>query len=245
MRLFDNRICRLTFTHSSCSDVWKLYFDQMKKFFDVDLDHFVAIDKVSAELPTNVSQLIYDEQLPYPSRLLHCLMALDGYDYIFFDHEDMFLYASPDFSELEKYYKQMLSGRFDHIRLIKGGDCKYEQSLDVQSLYKLDISSKWIFSIQPSFWKVSVLKSILLANQNVNIWELEVKSQKVVKKMNLNCAFSYRSGVRRGMYHFDNDIYPYVATAIGKGKWNLGEYSKELLPLLKRFNIDPESRGWF
>lgn len=86
---------------------------------------------------------------------------------------------------------------------------------------------------------------VLKANLKVNIWELEVNSQKVVKKMGLKAAFSYRSGKRRGLHHFDNDVYPYVATAIGKGKWNLGEYGVELEPLLEQYQIDPTRRGWF
>ncbi len=69
---------------------------------------------------------------------------------------------------------------------------------------------------------------ILRANPNNNIWELEVNSQRVVRKMDLRAAFSYRSGKRRGLHHFDNDIYPYVATAIGKGKWNLGSMDLSL-----------------
>ena len=63
--------------------------------------------------------------------------------------------------------------------------------------------------------------------------------------MGLKFAFSYRSGLRRGLHHFDNNVYPYVATAIGKGKWNLGEYSDELKPLLSQEFIDPSVRGWF
>ena len=47
------------------------------------------------------------------------------------------------------------------------------------------------------------------------------------------------------MYHFDNEVYPYIATAIGKGKWNLGEYGYELEPLLQKLNINPSLRGWF
>jgi hypothetical protein len=79
----------------------------------------------------------------------------------------------------------------------------------------------------------------------VNIWDLEVKSQKIVKSLKLNAAFSYRNGKKRGMYHFDNEVYPYIATAIGKGKWNLGEYGYELEPLLQKLNINPSLRGWF
>ena len=244
-KLFDNRICHLTFSHTDCTDVWKLYFPQMHTHFSVGMEHFLAVNKLHPNLPEAVKPLLYREMQPYPLRLLTCLEALDGYDFVFFDHEDMFLYASPDYQKLAKYYELMKSGQFDYIRLIKGGDCRYEPVLACPTIYSLSPKSKWIFSIQPSFWRRTILMDVLKANLKVNIWELEVKSQKVVKKMGLKAAFSYRSGKRRGLHHFDNDVYPYVATAIGKGKWNLGEYGAELEPMLEKYQIDPTVRGWF
>jgi len=43
--------------------------------------------------------------------------------------------------------------------------------------------------------------------------------------------------------HWDSSIYPYVATAIVKGKWNTSQYSKELNILFKDYDIDPSVRG--
>jgi hypothetical protein len=245
MKIFDNNICHITFTHSDCSDIWPLYFTQMKKYFSVDIEHFVCTESYKNNLPSGKKSLIYNEALTYPERLLSCLEQIPEYEFIFFDHEDMFLYAEPNFSELQLYYGLMKNHQLEYIRLIKGGDYKSNVSSSTDSLQNLELKSKWIFSIQPSFWKVSVLKEILLANLNCNIWELEVKSQKVVKKMKIKAAFSHKSGTRRGLHHFDNNVYPYIATAIGKGKWNLSEYSKELGQILSEHNINPDSRGWF
>lgn len=245
MNIFDNHICHVTFTHSDCCDIWPLYFSQMERHFSVGIEHFVCTESLENALPNGKINLVYDEALTYPARLLSCLERISGYEFIFFDHEDMFLYADPDFSELQLYYRLMKEHQLDHIRLIKGGDCKSTLSPFSDSLHHLKLRSKWIFSIQPSFWRVSVLKEILRANLNCNIWELEVKSQRVVKNMKIKAAFSHKSGNRRGLHHFDNSVYPYVATAIGKGKWNLSEYSKELGQILSEHNIDPDDRGWF
>ena len=83
-----------------------------------------------------------------------------------------------------------------------------------------------------------------MANAKANIWELEVKSQKAVKKLKLKAGFSYRKGAKRGVHHYDNDVYPYIATAIVKGKWNLREYQDELGTLLRQFDINPNARGF-
>lgn len=50
---------------------------------------------------------------------------------------------------------------------------------------------------------------------------------------------------KRGLYHWDSFCFPYIATAIVKGKWNFLEYSKELSILLEKYNINKNIRGVF
>ena len=244
-KALDGGICHLTYTHSDCEDIWPIYFSQMEKYFDSGMKHFVGIDRPSESLPKNTQAIIYDDALTYPQRLFNCLDSLDSYDYIFFDHEDMFLYATPDFNEMGKYYNCLKKGKFDYIRMIKGGDSKYKNVDNISTLFELDLRSNWIFSIQPSFWNRRKLMDVLGSNMKSNIWDLEVKSQSVVKKMKLKAAFSQREGIKRGLHHYDNDVYPYVATAIVKGKWNISEYLKELKPMLESYGIDINKRGYF
>jgi hypothetical protein len=42
---------------------------------------------------------------------------------------------------------------------------------------------------------------------------------------------------------YDSLVFPYVATAINKGKWNLNEYHPELNPMFEEYNINPFERG--
>jgi hypothetical protein len=49
--------------------------------------------------------------------------------------------------------------------------------------------------------------------------------------------------IKRGVYHCDSIVFPYIATAINKGKWNTSEYKKELDILFKEYNINPNMRG--
>ena len=44
--------------------------------------------------------------------------------------------------------------------------------------------------------------------------------------------------------HFDSFVWPYIATAIVKGKWNITQYSKELDLILNESNIDIEKRSY-
>jgi hypothetical protein len=45
------------------------------------------------------------------------------------------------------------------------------------------------------------------------------------------------------MYHWDSGIYPYIATAIVKGKWDYECYSSELEDILSKYGINPDIRG--
>ena len=49
--------------------------------------------------------------------------------------------------------------------------------------------------------------------------------------------------VKRGVYHCDSIIFPYISTAIVKGKWNESEYKNELNSVFTEFNINKTIRG--
>ena len=44
---------------------------------------------------------------------------------------------------------------------------------------------------------------------------------------------------KRGKYHYDSSVFPYICTAVIKGKWNYNEYKKELFEIFykKKFNF--------
>lgn len=240
----DSKICHVTFSHTDCKDIWPAYFGETRRYFKNNMKHFLCINKLSEEIPKDVTPLIYDDSKPYPQRLLSCLEQLKEFDFIFFDHEDMFLYQEPNFEVLKLYYEVMKAGALDHIRLIKGGRNFSWPMKGAPHLHKMLLFSPWIFSIQPSFWRKDFYMQVLRGNLDCNIWELEVRSQKVVKKLKIRAAYSHSDGKKRGMYHYDNDIYPFIATAIGKGKWNFSEYSEELGTVFSRYGIDKNIRGY-
>jgi len=241
--LFNENICHLTYTHSSYSDLWPIYFAQMKKYFSVGMDHHVAVENSDVLLPKEVTPVVYKDSDAYSERLISVLEKLEGYELVFFDHEDMFLYAEPDYLELTKYFYYLHSGSLDYIRLIKGGNCEFQTLAECRSLHEFDMQSEWIFSIQPSFWRRTSLIELITLCPKSSIWELEVRGQDIIRRIRARCAFSHRSGIKRGLFHFDNDVYPYIATSIVKGKWNLSEYSQELSTLLNKYRIDPTIRG--
>ena len=101
---------------------------------------------------------------------------------IILDHEDMILYDKANLDEINKALNLIEKKNLDSIRFIKNINAKYNK-IENSNVEIIDKKSEWIFSIQPSIWRRDSLISVLKRNLNVNIWQLEYKSQKVVRKL--------------------------------------------------------------
>ena len=239
----------ITHTHTDCYDVCQIYNGQMPQFLWGDSfwdNHYYLIDKKRLENKEkyNLSGNFfhYDDEISYPRRLLNILVNIDS-EYIVFDHEDMMLYEKANLNMINDALNSMYINNIDSVRFIKNINAKYNKLDDISSMEIIDPKSDWIFSIQPSIWKKDKLISILKKNLNVNIWDLEYKSQRVVRKLNIQIGVLAGNCKQRGMYHCDSEYYPYIATALFKGKWTISEYEKELSILFDKYNIDPLIRG--
>ena len=95
--------------------------------------------------------------------------------------------------------------------------------------------------MQATIWKKE--KFIELYNYTKqDLWFENDVYENACKKLGIYGVYYYAGEKPRGG-HFDSSIYPYIATAIVKGKWNYSEYEKELQPILTEYNIDPLARG--
>ena len=81
-------------------------------------------------------------------------------------------------------------------------------------------------------------------HQKLNIWEFEAQVQSFCREQDYNCFYSFAGTERkRGLFHWDSDIYPAICTAIFKGKWTMTEYHRELNQMFETYNINPRERG--
>ena len=106
--------------------------------------------------------------------------------------------------------------------------------------------SKYLFSTQATLWrKKSLFKLLTNAYEKYkydNIWESEVRLNELAQNLNLKGAFLYNNGNKRGKNHWDSNNFPYIATAIVKGKWNFQEYKNELMEILISNKINTKRR---
>ena len=221
----------ITHTHTDCYDVCKIYDGEMPSKLWGDQfweNHYYLINSEykskKEELKLSGNFFYYEDYLFYPLRLLNILSNINS-EIIVLDHEDMILYDKADLDEINKALILIEKKNLDSIRFIKNINAKYNK-IENSQVEIIDKKSEWIFSIQPSIWRRNSLISVLKRNLNVNIWQLEYKSQKVVRKLGLNIGVLGGDGKKRGKFHCDSEYYPFIATALFKGKWTISEYPK-------------------
>jgi hypothetical protein len=231
------------YTHSDYKDVWPVYFGQQVKFLGPIPKSYVFLNRFSTEIPDHYTQIIYDDSQSYTDRLLSCIKRVPE-STIMFQHEDMFLYKTPKAAYLSNAIRSLetTNPKFDVVKLIRGG-LNFSYPSTLRGFSRISFLSPWIFSIQPSIWRKKSLIELLSHSGSLSIWEFEIRAQKLVKKLRIRTLHPSAGGKRRGRHHSDSQIYPFVATAISKGKWNFSEYGIELHDILSDYKVDPNIRG--
>ena len=74
-------------------------------------------------------------------------------------------------------------------------------------------------------------------------WLENYKYNDFMVQNNIKGLYYYNNEPKRGSNHYDSELYPYIATALVKGKWNLSEYQKELGDLLEEYKLNVSKRG--
>lgn len=221
----------IVYTHTDMKDVWPMFFGQLKKYIG-DAKVYVAVNENDTHL-SDYTQIIYDDSNQYTERWKEILSKVED-ETIMFLHEDMILLDTPKWDYIDRYYNLVNSDKVESIKMI------YVPATDlVSDIDDTLISNEYSkFSIQPTLIKVKNFVSLLESVPPSNIWEFE---------QSVGNSDSYMVKVggerKRGMYHCDSIIFPYIATAINKGKWNMSEYTPELDKLFGEYGINPFDRG--
>jgi len=233
-------IAFIMYTHSSYSDIWPLFFGQTAKYVnDVDMDKYIFVDKIVPGIPDDYTPILYSKN-KYVEDVVSCLEQVPN-EYCIFQHEDMFLYKQSDTAELGTLFRNMMVDNLDSIRFIKAAQT-HDAATSNPKLYLMKDSSPWIFSIQPSLWKTESLYRVYRRTGGASIWDFETKAQNTVRDLKMRIAYTYDNEPKRGRQHYDSNVWPYIATAVLKGKWTTSEYP-ELKALLEEYKIDPNIRG--
>jgi len=222
----------VVYTHTDMKDIWPMFFGQLKKYIS-NTKVYVAINQNDSYLSDYI-QILYDDNKKYTERWKQILPQISE-EIILFLHEDMILFNSIKVDYIKKYYNYIKNNEVNSIKLILAGDTFSESSIDSTLVYN-DYSK---FSIQPTIVTKEFFLTTLNSVGQLNIWEFE----QAVSPTGRDYMVRIGGEKKRGLYHYDSLVFPYIATAINKGKWNLIEYEDVLNPLFEEYNINPFERG--
>jgi hypothetical protein len=221
--------------------VWPLTIAQTKKYLNGS-KIYIFVNKLSAEFPASWVQIVYDDTLRYQERFSSCLMQVEE-EVVLFNHEDMVLYDAPDYTELERLSGIVENGGIDILKLFRG---EASNNMATNRIYHniYENVNGLYFAIQPSLCKKSKLLKVYQCTPGDTLWEFETNAGTVTRYQKIKSCMYYKGNEpKRGLYHWDSEIYPYVATSVVKGKWNMSEYGSILGPLLEENGIDLSIRG--
>lgn len=229
------------YTHTDYKDVWPMFFGQADLYLK-DYNKAVFVNKQDSDIPSDYTQIYYDEDSVYPVRVSTCLSQMEDQPIIFL-HEDMILFNEPNHKVVEEFTSLVSEDKADFIKLIKAGQDPFTKS-DLH-INLVEPPDQLLFSIQPTVCMSTKLRYVYLLTPGSTIWSFESMVSDTCRDRGYTKCFmsSEDSEKKRGLAHWDSSIFPYIATAIVKGKWNYKEYKTELDELFTKYNIDKNKRG--
>lgn len=230
-------ITLLTYTHSKASDLHKPYFDRIKKFLNPP-HQIVLCDKEIEYDDLTIS--LYDNDSKYYQQMINALTQVKT-KYVIYSQEDYILF---DYVNKDKI--KDLIGVLDEdknvsfIRLIYSGiDFNIKQYN--HELFYLNPDHTYYFSTQITIWRTSDLLDMFVHSKTETIWD-EPKNSIYLKQLGKIGLCVNEKGDKVGG-HYNSSIYPYIATAIVKGKWNDSEYGDKLSSIYSEYKINKKIRG--
>jgi|TARA_R110002020_G_scaffold44078_2_gene127380 hypothetical protein len=235
-------ISLLMYSHSSYSDVWPLFVGQTEKYLS-EIKKYAFVDGKQEMLPADWNIISYDDELSYNRRMAYGLRHINT-KYCILHHEDMPLYSAPQMDKLSELVDIMEKEKnVSFIRLIKNTLSGERPFKSYDNLFTVSAHSNLLFVVQPTIWRTDKLFEVYYKTEVNHIREFENESHWTCLAHGIEGLYYYDGAPQKGTYHFDSNIYPYVATAIVKGQWNMSGYPEELGDLGKTYSIDFSKRG--
>lgn len=240
-------------SHSSTMDVWDMFFNSIEKYFPEVNKIYMCTNTTNYKFSDKVVQLNYDKYDNYRDQFYYCISQVQE-EFCLYMNEDYILYGRVLADQLEQIIEIMKENQdVSFVRMMRGPEeisdrTRYQ---DWNYLYQLDNSDQNFYSMTATIWRTKDKEKIYELSQPMGIADrgvlpmFEPNAHKVCKQLNMKGLVYYSGDNKRGMYHYDSTIFPHIASALVKGRWNLREYSKELYPILQEYNINPLTRGIF
>jgi len=232
----------ITYTTSKYSDVWPMHFCQLS-IHASKLKSYAFSNEASIPMWTYKDhQLVtYVDSDPYWKQYTGCLESVRE-NFVIYSQEDFILFSEIDYASIERYQKFLEGSNYDYVRLIR---CGYQTPLDrhvKDDIYEVHMNTADAFSMQATLWKKQSLKK-LYEHVKSQKWLESESWNSGAREIGIKGTLIYNGEPKIGKAHYASKVYPYVCTAINKGKWNVDEYPEIMKNLFSIYNIDPKDRG--
>lgn len=178
--------------------------------------------------------VVYNDNLSHSNQMIQILKQLPT-KYVLYMQEDYILYQRVKVDNISRYLKIMEEdSKVGFIRLIHSG-LGNSQELYKDEFLLINNDSQYYYSTQATIWRKAILINMFKLSNVDSIFQ-ESKNSKFLKKLNIVGLCPQIKGVKVGN-HFNSYDFPYLATAVVKGKWNIRQYALQIEQLKSEYNL--------
>ena len=228
---------QVVYTNSNCNDVFVPFLKQNKKHCNLPLYTISDYDLNGEGI---VDSYKYGNDEPYYKVWADALTNFNS-EYFIYLQEDFFLFDAVKEDVLEKYRDFLANSKYSFVRLLKSG--KLGNKAVADNLYEIEPMNENIFSMQATIWKTEDYIKLMNTVKSPGWLETDADYRYNMIAMGMYGLYHFNDEKQIGTHHWDSSVYPYIATAVVKGKWNYKEYANVLNEILEENNIDSNIRG--
>lgn len=230
--------------NSSSKDIWPMFFGQIEIMYPNQ--KIYVFSDVNDPIIEKYEFIKYDPSEMFRTQYLKCIQQVTE-NIVLYLNDDYVLYDKVNIKKIEDCIK-ILKENIDIscIRFTRGPN--FTNSKFKDNLYYLTHNQEYFYSQTATLWKRDILEKIHVLGPDKHIGlkgeslgHFEYEANKICKDLELTGLIYFDNEFKRGG-HYDSSIFPYIASALVKGRWNISEYIDELLPLIEKYNIDIKQR---
>lgn len=256
--MLRNDLAIVVNTNSNYQDIWPIFFGEIRNFCP-SLNSYTFVNSGIYDYSpgfqlcdyTGVCRQIiyYDDTICFRDQYLSCIKQVPE-KYCITMNDDYILYNPIDFDRIKDYINILETTEYSFIRFTSTDENHTDRYMS--DLYHIPFYSNNLYSQAASIWKTRILERVHEKGPQLHIGtrgdkdgHFEISANQTCMSLGIEGLVSWNGEPKRGRAHYDNNVFPYIASALVKGRWNLREYKRELEPLLQKYNINPNIRGIF
>jgi hypothetical protein len=243
----------ITYTNSKCHDVLNIHLKQLDKFAS-QIKSYVLTNEYPKFDVGNHQIILYNDSDPYYVQWTKSLDSVKE-NYLIYQQEDFFLDNQVNYNEVKRCKNFLESSDYSFVRLLKvmleGAIHRPELKMKSFDDIKLDDNiydahvldpDSFAFMMQSTLWKK---KDFIKLYEHVKsqMWLESREWDKGMREIKTKGSYYYGGSLKTGKYHWEPEIWPYICTAVGKGKWNVSHHGDRLTNMLNEYKIDIGVRG--